>query len=166
MRKLIGLIFGGAKHNVAQMASAESVGDAKAAYECGDYVTALRLWRPLADQGNARAQFNLGIMYINGEGVAQNYKEAAKWLRLAADQGIADAQYSLGSMYERGLGLVQDYVRAHMWYNLAASADSEQVGKIATKNRDGLAAKMTPTHIAQAQEMAKRCQQSNFKDCD
>jgi TPR repeat protein len=63
--------------------------DAVAAAAGGDHATALRLWRPLADQGNALAQRNLGFMYANGQGVPQDYAEAVKWYRLAADQGDA-----------------------------------------------------------------------------
>jgi TPR repeat protein len=59
--------------------------DALAAYQRGDYATAQRLLRPLAEQGNGRAQFSLGAMYDRGQGVAQDYKEAAKWYRLAAE---------------------------------------------------------------------------------
>ncbi|MBM3522441.1 MAG: SEL1-like repeat protein, partial [Alphaproteobacteria bacterium] len=57
----------------------------------GDYAEALKLWRPLAEQGNAYAQYNLGVMYDNGWGVAQDYAEAERWYRLAADQGNARA---------------------------------------------------------------------------
>ncbi len=56
----------------------------------GDYETALNEWRPLAEQGNAKAQFNLGVMYENGKGVLQDHKAAVKWYRLAAEQGLAD----------------------------------------------------------------------------
>ena len=70
--------------------------DADAAYQRGDYATALRLWRPLGEQGNALAQFNLGIMYRRGQGVPQDYAEAVKWNRLAAEQGDAEAQHNLG----------------------------------------------------------------------
>ena len=62
------------------------------AYESGDYATALREWTPLAKQGNADAQYNLGGMYDNGQGVPQDYKTAVKWWKLAAEQGDADAQ--------------------------------------------------------------------------
>jgi uncharacterized protein len=61
--------------------------DGVAAHDKGDYATALRLWRPLAEQGNAYAQYNLGLMYDYGTGVAQDYREAAKWYRLAAVRG-------------------------------------------------------------------------------
>ncbi len=62
------------------------------AYNSGDYATALREWKPLAEQGNAGAQFNLGLMYGDGQGVPQNYKTAIKWFRLAAKQGHPRAQ--------------------------------------------------------------------------
>ena len=71
------------------------------AYNSGDFATALREWRPLAEQGDARAQFNLGLMYDNGEGVPQDYKSALKWYTLAAEQGHADALYNLGLWHDR-----------------------------------------------------------------
>ncbi len=90
------------------------------AYRNGDYETALRLWRPFADQGDAAAQYGLGLMYLNGEGVPQDDAEAVKWYRLAAEQGNADAQYRLGLMYDNGEGVPQDYAEAVKWYRLAA----------------------------------------------
>ena len=59
------------------------------AYNAGDYATALLEWRDLAEQGDAEAQYNLGVMYDNGQGVAQDYAEAVKWYRRAAEQGDA-----------------------------------------------------------------------------
>ena len=82
--------------------------DGLAAALAGDYPTAMRLWRPLADQGNAIAQRNLGNMYANGRGVPQDYAEAMKWYRKAADQGNAPAQLNLGIMYDLGQGVPQD----------------------------------------------------------
>src|SRR3954468_412302 len=73
--------------------------DAGAAYSRGDYATALRLFRQLADQGRANAQYNLGVMYAKGRGVPENDVEAVKWFRLAADQGYAAAQFNLGAEY-------------------------------------------------------------------
>jgi TPR repeat protein len=69
------------------------------AYDKGDYATALREWGILAEQGNAKAQFNLGVMYAKGLGVSQDYKEAAKWFRKSAEQGHENAQYNLGLIY-------------------------------------------------------------------
>ena len=72
--------------------------DAQVASDRGDHATALRLWRPLADQGHAGAQFHLGAMFANGRGVPQDDVQALKWFRLAADQGEAKAQSNLGFM--------------------------------------------------------------------
>ena len=67
-----------------------------------DYAEALKWYRLAADQGDASAQYNLGVMYAEGRGVPQDYAEALKWYRLAADQGYADAQFNLGVMYANG----------------------------------------------------------------
>ena len=85
-----------------------------------DYKEAVKWYRLAADQGDASAQFNLGVMYDNGQGVAQDYKEAVKWYRLAADQGFASAQFNLGVRYANGQGVAQDYKEAVKWYRLAA----------------------------------------------
>ena len=122
-----------------------------AAYKRGDYATALREWRPLAKQGNAIAQSNLGFMYGKGLGVTQDYAEAVKWFRKAAEQGDTGGQYNLGGMYYNGHGVPQDYVQAHMWYNLVASQD----GKAAAKLRDMVAERMTPAQISEAQKLAR-----------
>ena len=103
-------------------ATAAPLEDGDAAYRLRDYATALRLWRPLADQGIAKVQFNLGLMYEKGQGVAQDYAEAAKWYRLSANQGNAMAQFSLGLMYEKGQGgVAHDYEEAGKWFQLAAN---------------------------------------------
>jgi TPR repeat protein len=81
----------------------EAMEPARRAYEQGvlhgDYSTALRLLRPLADRGLAAAQVLLGKMYSQGQGVPQDETEAAKWFRKAADQGNATAQWYLGAGY-------------------------------------------------------------------
>ncbi len=91
-----------------------------AAFERGDYATALKEFRPLAEQGNADGQFNLGLMYDLGRGVTQSYAEAWKWYRLAAEQGNAEAQNNLGYMFDKGEGVPQDYAEALRWYRKAA----------------------------------------------
>ena len=82
--------------------------------------TELERTRRLANAGDASAQCYLGWMYMEGEGVPQDYKEAVKWYRLSADQGDADAQYNLGVMYMEGEGVPQDYKEAVKWYRMAA----------------------------------------------
>lgn len=100
------------------VAAADSAGTA--AYKRGDYVTAAREWRGIADQGNFYIQYNLGIMYSKGLGVQQDYAAAVSWYRKAADQGYAEAQFNLGAMYSEGQGIPQDYVAAVNWYRKAA----------------------------------------------
>ena len=78
--------------SLATPAAAGSLEDAAAADDKGDYATAAKLLRPLADEGNAQAQYKLGILYDDGLGVAQDVAEALKWYRLAADQGFASRQ--------------------------------------------------------------------------
>jgi len=89
--------------------------DATAADDRGDYATALRLLRELADQGNAGAQFKLGGMYDDGRGVAQNDAEALKWYRLAADQGYGNAQYNLALMYGISRPFIAVYRTPRRW---------------------------------------------------
>ena len=123
------------------------------AYDRGDYATALRIFRQLADQGAAEAQSYLGFIYDKGQGVGQDYKEAIKWYRKAADQGYARAQYNLGLMYLNGQGVPRDYVQAHMWYNLAAAQGEDF--KYAREARDNIAKRMTAEQIAEAQKLAR-----------
>ena len=103
---------------VAGAAVAGPFEDAKEAYDRGDFPTALRLFRSLADQGNAVAQQRVGLIYESGQSVQRDYAEAVKWYRRAADQSSASAQWLLASMYEVGSGVPQDYVQAYMWCNL------------------------------------------------
>ena len=74
----------------------------------------------LAEQGDARAQFNLAVSYYNGDGVPQDKQKAVEWYRKAAEQGHATAQYNLAIMYKKGEGLPQDKKKAVEWYHKAA----------------------------------------------
>ncbi len=166
----------------AAPAAAESLEEAAIAYRRADYATALRHYRPLAEQGLAVAQFNLGLLYDLGQGVVQNQAEAMKWYRLAADQGRADAHYQLGHLYYRE----NNYAEAARWFQLAADqghADAQsslgamyaegegvprdfvlalmwftlsaaQSHRDAIENRDKAVLFMTPAQIAEAQKLA------------
>lgn len=135
-------------------------------------------------RGHAEAQFNLGIMYRNGQGVPQNYEQAvhwwhlaadqghaeaqfnlgvayaknneesAKWWRLAADQGNAEAQFNLGNSYAQAEGVPRDYAQAYKWFRLAAVGGSERVKSIAMRNGNIVAAKMTSAQIAEGNSLA------------
>jgi hypothetical protein len=94
--------------------------DAVAAYRRGDYATALSRWHRLAEQGDAEAQFHLGVMYESGQGGQRNDAEAIKWYRKAAEQGDAVAQFNLGIMHTNGVGVSQNDAEAARWCRLAA----------------------------------------------
>ena len=104
--------------------------DGLAAYQRGDYATALQEWRPLAEQGDALAQQYLGNMYATGRGVPENDAEAVKWYGKAAAQGHASAQFSLGLMYFNGEGVTENDAEAVKWFRKAA----EQGYALAQKN--------------------------------
>src|SRR6266403_6113941 len=87
--------------------AAGPVEDAALALSRGDYATGLRIIRPLAEQGDARAQYNLGVSYDQGWGVRQDAAEAVKWYRLSAGQGYSLAQQNLGDIYASGRGMPQ-----------------------------------------------------------
>ena len=131
------------------------------AAESGDFATALLEWVPLAEQGDMRAQFFLGALYHNGDGVSQNHETAVKWYTLSAEQGFDIAQGNLGVMYALGQGIVQDNVYAHMWWNIAALQGHEG----ATEYRDTIAERMTISQIERAQNLARECVQKNYKGC-
>ncbi|MFL5047776.1 MAG: tetratricopeptide repeat protein, partial [Xanthobacteraceae bacterium] len=121
-------------------------------------VTWLRL---AADQGDAAAQFRLGLMYSEGQGVPQDHAEAARWYRLAADQRYPQAQYNLGLLYAKGEGVEQDNVMAHMWFNLAVAqfpASDARNRTAALNSRDVVANKLTRQQIAEAQKLAREWQ--------
>lgn len=115
----------------------------------GDFAIALREWQPLAEAGNAAAQFNLGAIYEKGLGVTQDFAEARKWYQSAANLGNAQAQATIGILYETGRGVPQDYVEAYKWASLAAGQGSAS----AIRARKILISKMVPAQIASAKRL-------------
>jgi uncharacterized protein len=174
-------------------AIADSLSDANRAYDAGKYAKAAKLFKPLAENGNAGAQINLGLMYYQGKGVPQDYKEAMKWFRLAAENGYAPAQSRLGDMYLNGRGVHRDYKEAGKWFRFAAEngyvpaqsrlGDMYQNGLGLPKNYllaqmwKNIAAANAPTgelkqlkqitlqQIVEAQELARKCTANKFKGC-
>ena len=122
-------------------------------YTPNDVVAAVREAKPLAEQGNADAQFNLGSLYYQGRGAPQDYDEAVRWMRKAAEQGHVFAQVTLGSIYSEGVqGVIQkDYPQALMWFVFAAAQGDIEAMEL----RDTMANRMTPTQIAEAQRLAR-----------
>lgn len=90
-------------------------------YMMGQYDKAYNVMRSLAETENhGYAEYYLGIMYLKGQGVQQNYTKASEWFKKAAKQGIPQAQYRLGNLYANGQGVPRDYERAYAWYKVAA----------------------------------------------
>lgn len=127
----------------------------------GDYATAFKQWDPLARQGDASPQFQLGWLYLKGYGVPQDNQTAVKWFKLAAVQGYAYAQSALGRMYQQGSGISQDYARAYMWFSIAAKLWDQD----ASRYRDDVAKLMSPTQLQTARNLANECVRKSFKDC-
>src|SRR5712691_1577235 len=102
-------------------ATAAELDDAVAAAHRGEYATALRRLSPLAEKGDARAQFDIGFMHAYGWGVPRNPAEAITWYRKAADQGLPIAQHFLGMVHANGEGVRPDDAEAARWFARAAA---------------------------------------------
>jgi TPR repeat protein len=126
-----------------------------------DDIQALKWYHLAAEQGHSDAQLNLGAMYRNGRGAPENFVLAAKWYRIAAKQGHSLAQDNLGTLYYFGHGVSQNNLTAHMWSNLAFIGGSIEAGP----RRDFIAEEMTQDDLAIAQDMAKKCMDSQYQNC-
>ena len=126
------------------------------------YIEAITWYRLAAEQGFAHAQFNLGVMYANGLGVPENDAEAVIWYSLAAEQGDSYAQNNLGLMYFNGAGAPQDDVRAYMWWSVSTAQGYAE----ARINRDIAADRLTPAQTTEGQDMATKCFESDYQNCE
>jgi len=123
----------------------------KEAYRHGDFETAVKELRPLADKGDALAQFNLGAMYERGQGVPQDNFQAVQWYRRATNQGLGQAQFNLGLMYNQGRGVMQNVIQAYMWILLATGEDIQSAVKV----QEIMMKEMTPAQIREAERLAR-----------
>lgn len=105
-------------------AAADLLSEGAAAYEAGDYGEAATIWRPLAEDGDPMAQFNLGLLHETGRGVAEDAAQAAAWYERAARQGVTAAQYNLATLHQTGHGVPQDPAEALYWLEVAAQHGS------------------------------------------
>jgi TPR repeat protein len=110
---------------------------------CGQKSEAAKWFRLSAEQRIADAQYHLGAMYLDGQGVPKSCEEGAKWFRLAAEQGDVEAQYQLGTMHKEGNGVPKNIVDAYAWTSLAASRGVEYV-----YDRDRMMGAMSSAEIA------------------
>ena len=127
-----------------------------------NYAEAVKWFRIAVAQGYAGAQYNLGLMYHHRLGVLENHAEAIKFYWLAAKQGDADAQSNLGIMHANGDSVPQSNVRAYIWWSVAAAQGQED----AKLNRKIVVERLTPDQLTQAQQIATRCINSDYQDCE
>jgi TPR repeat protein len=107
--------------------------------------------RSSAEQGDATAQYYLGLMYYEGESLQQDFQKATYWFTKAAEQGFWHAQRGLGMVYSEGKGVLQDYVMAYAWFEVAASQ-----GDSSAKNlRDDIIEEMSQNQIEEGQKLSK-----------
>jgi TPR repeat protein len=134
----------------AAISAAADFSTGLAAYNKGDYAAAVKEWRPLADEGVAAAQYNLGLMYLDGHGVPQDPAEAVKWFKRSADQDYTQAQHNLGAMYGAGQGVKRDYVQAYKWLNICAAKGNTGC----ESQRDLIAKKLKVSQLTTAQRLS------------
>ena len=100
--------------------------DGVVSYLMGDYDKAFTTMQSLAETSDhGFAQYYIGMMYMKGQGVEQDYKNASKWFRKASEQNIPQAQYKLGDLYFKGRGVPKDYEYAYVWFNVGASHEHQ-----------------------------------------
>ena len=148
-----------------QNVRAQDLAKGFAAYERKDYATALEHFRPLAEQGNAEAQYYLGEMYLGGSGLARNSITGVKWTRLSAEQGLGNSYFNLGFAYHVGSGVPKDFLLAYKWYNLASGArtwskfmSEAEVGQMAEDARlrnDAVGLELSRSEEAEGQRMTR-----------
>ena len=97
---------------------------------------------------------NSAWAYLNGRGVPQDYRKAAKWYHLAAERGHGGAQFALGIMYNKGQGVPIDFVLSYMWLNFSAAQAVGEIRDFKVRIRDAIASKLTPNQMDEAQYLA------------
>lgn len=119
MKKSIAVLF---LCLIASLPLRADFNDGVVAYLMGQYKKAYSTMRSLAESSDhAYAQYYVGMMHLNGQGVEQDYEEAGRWFRKASEQSIPQAQYKLGLLYMNGQGLPQDYEFAYSWFRVGAT---------------------------------------------
>lgn len=119
-----------------------------------------QLYYKRAQNGDADAQYQLGLAYLNGNDTIQDFEEAAKWFELAAESNHALAQYQLGLIYKTGLGTEPDLEKSYMWLNISAAAGID----MAALARNEVIHSLSPEQVIQAQRASREQLQSKKKD--
>jgi Sel1 repeat len=114
-----------------------------------------------AEQGQSRAQFNLGMMYDRGVGVVKDDAQAFDWMCRAAQQGDLAGQFNIGRRYLKGIAVDRNDIAAYMWFNLSAAQGEKSAAMI----RDTIARSMSSAQIAEAQRLTREWKPSSNATC-
>lgn len=139
-----------------ETASAQDYDAAMKSYDAGDYTRAFLDFSQLADQGDPRAQYQMGVMYLEGYVAPLDRGIAAGFFKLAAAQDFATAKTMLGYMYADGIGGKRDLISAYMWLDMGG--DYSKMLEVA--------AEMSPADISEAERRGIACRKSKYQDCD
>ena len=127
----------------------------------GNYELALGIWEPLANEGVSNAQYNVGLMYHNGLGTKQDFKQAYKWLLKSSEEGNLNSIRLISTMYALGNGIKKNFVRSYMWAKIGAD-NNDQNSKVLL---DGLLKEMSSSEIDKANKLVRECNNKEFKGC-
>ena len=152
-----------------------------AAYNSGDYATALHEWTPLAERGNADAANHIGQIYRNGQGVLRDHKTAVKWYRLAAEEGHAFGAINLAFAYFSAKGVEENWVSGYVWTLIALDSATKVVeskknvsllrkyhaiiDEFVPRIKKEIKKKLTSAQITESEKLARECIRKNYKDC-
>jgi TPR repeat protein len=142
-RALLAMAFAVAL-GLAYAADHPELSEGDEAYSAENFGKAAALYRKDAELGVIVAQVNLAFMYLDGQGIPQDYVQAAKWFLAAASQGNAEAQYNLGVLYQEGKGVAKNPVEAAKWFHIAGSG-----GSVANIEKT-----MNPEQVAESRKLA------------
>ena len=145
---LLGLVFAVAACGKAETSSAAEAEEGLAAFQKRDFDEAFEILLPLAEKGDAEAQFKVGFMYVHGRGVDRDFDEAIGWMTKAAEQGYPEAQYNLALSYDIGRGVARDLVEAHKWATLAVGQGYSSAGEL----KEDTASNMTEDELREARK--------------
>ena len=142
---------------LAPAVAGDLLAEGVAAFEAGDYGEAASIWRPLAEEGDPKAQFNLGLLHETGRGVAEDPAEAATWYGRAARQGVTQAQLNLAALHQTGRGVTQDPAEALYWLEVAA-----RLGEDAAREQAAASAAELAPLLEDAEAEAARARARTF----
>jgi len=173
------------KEYVREYRKAAEQGDASAQYNLGwayergrgiaeDFRESVKWYRKAAEQGFAPAQYIMGRMHdpsvayytdrrVKREGIADDITSSLRWYRKAAEQGHPQALYEMGRVYEHAREVKRDLVKARMWYSIALKAGA---GGGASLQFTGVSNRMSKSEISRSEQLAKRCIESQLKNCE